>query len=118
VSVLDLRTIMPYDWKAIETHVRRTKRVIVVHEDQLTCGFGAEIAARISEELFYQLDAPVKRIGASDTPLAYSSLLEQAILPQTTNVLRAIREISAACSGTPPRTDVECTVYRLVTQSH
>src|SRR4029078_1534123 len=92
VAVLDLRTIMPYDWDAIAAHVRRTNRVIVAHEDQLTCGFGAEIAARIAGELFEHLDAPVRRIGALDTPVAYSPDLEEAILPQQADILKAIRE--------------------------
>jgi 2-oxoisovalerate dehydrogenase E1 component len=92
VAVLDLRTIMPYDWDAIAAHVKRTNRVIVAHEDQLTCGFGAEIAARIAGELFEHLDAPVRRIGALDTPVAYSPDLEEAILPQQADILKAIRE--------------------------
>jgi 2-oxoisovalerate dehydrogenase E1 component len=92
VAVLDLRTIMPYDWDAIAAHVKRTNRVIVAHEDQLTCGFGAEIAARIGGELFEHLDAPVRRIGALDTPVAYCPDLEEAILPQQADILKAIRE--------------------------
>ena len=64
VAVLDLRTIVPYDWEAIAAHVKRTNRVVIAHEDQLTCGFGAEIAARIAGELFEHLDAPVRRVGA------------------------------------------------------
>ena len=83
---------MPYDWDAIAAHVKRTNRVIVAHEDQLTCGFGAEIAARIAGELFEHLDAPVRRIGALDTPVAYSPDLEEAILPQQADILKAIRE--------------------------
>jgi 2-oxoisovalerate dehydrogenase E1 component len=92
VAVLDLRTIVPYDWETIAAHVKRTNRVIVAHEDQLMCGFGAEIAARIAEELFDHLDAPVARIGALNTPVAYCPDLEEAILPQSSDVLRAIRE--------------------------
>jgi 2-oxoisovalerate dehydrogenase E1 component len=91
-AVLDLRTIVPYDWDAIASHVRRTNRVIVAHEDQLMCGFGAEIAARIAGELFEHLDAPVARIGALNTPVAYCPDLEEAILPQTSDILKAIRE--------------------------
>ena len=92
VAVLDLRTIVPYDWEAIAAQVRRTNRVIVAHEDQLLCGFGAEIAARIAGELFEHLDAPVRRVGALNTPVAYSPDLEEAILPQPSDVLKAIRE--------------------------
>ena len=62
----------PYDWETIAAHTKKTSRVIVAHEDQLTCGFGAEIAARISEELFEYLDAPVKRVAALDCPVAYA----------------------------------------------
>jgi 2-oxoisovalerate dehydrogenase E1 component len=93
-AVLDLRTIAPYDWEAVANAVRRTSRVIVAHEDMLTCGFGAEIAARIAEELFGNLDAPVTRIGAMDTPVAFSPELEEAILPQTNDILRAIRNVA------------------------
>ena len=92
VAVLDLRTIAPYDWEAIAAQVKRINRVIVAHEDQLTCGFGAEIAARIAGDLFEHLDAPVRRVGALDTPVAYNPELEDAILPQTADVLRAIQE--------------------------
>jgi 2-oxoisovalerate dehydrogenase E1 component len=91
-AVLDLRTIMPYDWQTIASLVRRTNRVVVAHEDQLTCGFGAEIAARIAGELFEYLDAPVRRVGALDTPVAYCPDLEDVILPQSADVLKAIRE--------------------------
>jgi 2-oxoisovalerate dehydrogenase E1 component len=92
VAVFDLRTIIPYDWDAISSLVRKTSRVIIVHEDQLTCGFGAEIAARISDELFDYLDAPIRRVAAMDCPVAYSPNLEEVILPQSGDVLQAIRE--------------------------
>jgi 2-oxoisovalerate dehydrogenase E1 component len=95
VAVLDLRTIVPYDWALIAEHVKRTNRVIVAHEDQMMCGFGAEIAARIAGELFEHLDAPVGRIGALNTPVAYCPSLEEAILPQAGDLLKAIREIAA-----------------------
>jgi 2-oxoisovalerate dehydrogenase E1 component len=91
-AVLDLRTIVPYDWAAIASHVMRTNRVIIAHEDQLMCGFGSEIAARIAGELFPHLDAPVRRVGALNTPVAYCPDLEEAILPQSADILRAIRE--------------------------
>jgi 2-oxoisovalerate dehydrogenase E1 component len=91
-TVLDLRTIAPYDWEAIARHVKRVNRVVIAHEDQITCGFGAEIAARVAGELFDHLDAPVRRVGALDTPVAYSPDLEEAILPQPADILSAIRE--------------------------
>jgi 2-oxoisovalerate dehydrogenase E1 component len=95
VGVIDLRTIVPYDFDTIAEAVKRTSRVIVAHEDQLTCGFGAEIAARISEELFEYLDAPVTRVGAMDTPVAYAPELEEAILPQIDDLLKAIDKVTA-----------------------
>ena len=90
VAVLDLRTIIPYDWNTIAEYTRRTNRVIVVHEDQLTAGFGAEIAARVSDELFEHLDAPVRRVAAKDCPVAYAPVLEEVILPNSSDVLQAI----------------------------
>jgi 2-oxoisovalerate dehydrogenase E1 component len=92
--VIDLRTIMPFDWDGIAEAVVKTNRVIIAHEDQLTCGFGAELAARIADELFEHLDAPVRRVAALDTPVAYSPNLEEVILPQSADVLNAIREIA------------------------
>ena len=92
VAVFDLRTIIPYDWDGIAKLVKTTNRVVIVHEDQLTCGFGAEIAARISDELFEYLDAPIKRVAAMDCPVAYCPDLEEVILPQSGDVLQAIRE--------------------------
>jgi 2-oxoisovalerate dehydrogenase E1 component len=93
--VMDLRTIAPYDWDSIAAAVTRTSRVVIAHEDQLTCGFGAEIAARIAGELFAQLDAPIKRVAALDTPVAYYPALEEFILPQAADVLKAIQETAA-----------------------
>jgi 2-oxoisovalerate dehydrogenase E1 component len=90
--VIDLRTIMPFDWETIAAAVARTNRVVIAHEDQLTCGFGAELAARMAEQLFEHLDAPVRRVAALDTPVAYYPDLEEAILPQSSDVLKAIRE--------------------------
>ena len=92
-AVFDLRTIIPYDWAGISALVQKTNRVIVAHEDQLTCGFGAEIAARIADELFHHLDAPIRRVAALDCPVAYAPDLEEEILPQSEDVLRAIREV-------------------------
>ncbi|MGH9331096.1 MAG: alpha-ketoacid dehydrogenase subunit beta, partial [Vicinamibacterales bacterium] len=90
--IIDLRTIAPFDWDGIAEAVRRTNRVIIAHEDQLTCGFGAELAARIAGDLFEYLDAPVRRVAALDTPVAYAPDLEEAILPQAADVLTAILE--------------------------
>jgi len=95
VEIIDLRTLNPYDWNAIENSVKKTSRVIVAHEDSLSWGYGAEIAARIATELFEHLDAPVRRVGALDTFVAYAPQLEDAILPQAADVLRAITELKA-----------------------
>jgi pyruvate/2-oxoglutarate/acetoin dehydrogenase E1 component len=89
VAVFDLRSIIPYDWEGIAALVKQTSRVVIAHEDQLTCGFGAEIAARIADELFEYLDAPVKRVAAMDCPVAYCPDLEEVILPQSADVLHA-----------------------------
>ena len=95
VEVLDLRTLSPYDWEAIATSIRKTSRVIVAHEDMLSWGYGAEIAARIADELFDSLDAPVKRIGSMDTFVAYQPVLEDAILPQPESILKTILNLHA-----------------------
>jgi 2-oxoisovalerate dehydrogenase E1 component len=87
VEVIDLRTLSPYDWEAIRTSVEKTSRVIVVHEDTLSWGYGAEISARIASELFSSLDAPVGRIGALDTWVGYHPNLEAEILPQVDNIV-------------------------------
>jgi 2-oxoisovalerate dehydrogenase E1 component len=94
VMVLDMRTIMPFDWDAIAAAVQKTNRVVIAHEDQLTCGFGAELAARIGDQLFEHLDAPVRRVAALDCPVAYYPDLEEVILPQSGDVLKAIQEIA------------------------
>jgi 2-oxoisovalerate dehydrogenase E1 component len=91
-DVLDLRTLSPYDWDAIAESVKRTGRVVVAHEDSISWGYGAEIAARIAGELFEHLDAPVKRVGALDTFVGYNPALEDAILPQVATVAAALRE--------------------------
>ena len=95
VEIIDLRSLVPFDWKAIEETVKKTNRVIVAHEDSLSFGYGAEIAARITDELFEYLDAPVKRVCALDTFVGYAPLLEDAILPQVADVAKAIAELKA-----------------------
>ena len=92
-EILDLRTLNPYDWEAIAESVRKTSRVIVAHEDMLSWGYGAEIAARIADELFHDLDAPVKRIAAMDTFVAYQPILEDVILPQPEDIYRGIVDL-------------------------
>jgi 2-oxoisovalerate dehydrogenase E1 component len=95
VEILDLRTLNPLDMDRIGASVRKTGRVIVAHEDPVSWGIGAEISARIADELFSWLDSPVRRVGAKDVWVAYSPELEEVILPQTEDVLRTIREIAA-----------------------
>ena len=87
VEVIDLRTLSPYDWEAIRTSVEKNSRVMVVHEDTLSWGFGAEISARIASELFSSLDAPIGRIGALDTWVGYHPSLEAEILPQVEDIV-------------------------------
>jgi 2-oxoisovalerate dehydrogenase E1 component len=91
-EVLDLRTLSPYDWDAVAASVRKTGRVVVAHEDCLSWGYGAEIAARVAGELFEHLDAPVRRVGALDTFVGYNPALEDAILPQVQTLVTAVRE--------------------------
>ena len=90
VDLVDLRTLSPYDWDAIAISVKKTGKVIVAHEDMLSWGYGAEIVARIADELFEYLDAPVKRVAAMDTFVAYQPVLEDAILPQPEDLFRAM----------------------------
>jgi len=93
VEIIDLRSLVPFDWDAIVETVKKNNRVIVAHEDSLSFGYGAEIASRIADELFEYLDAPVKRVCALDTFVAYAPQLEDAILPQSSDVAKAIAEL-------------------------
>jgi 2-oxoisovalerate dehydrogenase E1 component len=95
VELLDLRSLSPYDWEAIATSVRKTSKVLVAQEDMLSWGYGAEIAARIGDELFHDLDAPVRRVGAMDTFVAYQPILEDVILPQAERLFQAMSELAA-----------------------
>jgi 2-oxoisovalerate dehydrogenase E1 component len=92
-EILDLRTLSPYDWDAIAESVRRTGRAVVAHEDALSWGYGAEIAARIASELFFSLDAPVERVAATDTFVAYQPRVEDFILPQASHIRKALDRI-------------------------
>ena len=94
VEVIDLRSLEPYDWATIQASVVKTNRVLVAYEDYRSHGFGAELAARIGEELFAHLDAPVERVAALDVPVAYSPVLEEATLPQVEDVRRGIEKLA------------------------
>ena len=93
IELIDLRSLNPYDWETIAASIQKTNRVIVAYEDTLSWGYGAEIAARIAEELFEHLDAPVRRVAAKDTFIAYQPVLESAILPQVQDLYLAMKEV-------------------------
>jgi 2-oxoisovalerate dehydrogenase E1 component len=95
VEVIDLRSLAPYDWEAIATSVEKTNRVIIAHEDCLSWGYGAELAARIANELFTSLDAPVGRVAALDTWVGYHPQLEAEILPQVENIVKEAERLLA-----------------------
>jgi len=95
VEVIDLRSLSPVDWETVARSVRKTNKVLVAHEDSLSWGYGAELAARIADECFPWLDAPVKRVGSTDTFVAYSPELEDVILPQAEGLAQAMRELHA-----------------------
>ena len=94
IELIDLRSLNPYDWETIASSVQKTSRAIVAYEDTLSWGYGAEIAARIAGELFEHLDAPVKRVAAKDTFIAYQPVLESAILPQVQDLYLAMKELA------------------------
>lgn len=96
IEVIDLRSLAPYDWEAIATSVEKTGRVMIAHEDTISWGYGAEIAARIADELFWKLDAPVGRVAAQDTWVAYHPQLENEILPQTDDLVREAERLLGA----------------------
>ncbi len=95
VEVLDLRTLIPWDRGAVLESVGRCSKALVLHEDTRTGGFGAEIAATIVEEAFEQLDAPVRRLAAPDSPVPFAPSLEKAFIPQVDDVAAALRELAA-----------------------
>jgi 2-oxoisovalerate dehydrogenase E1 component len=95
VEVIDLRSLSPVDWEAIGRSVMKTNKVLVAYEDALSWGYGAEIAAKIADEWFPWLDAPVRRVASTDTFVAYAPELEEFILPQVTDLAQAMRELRA-----------------------
>lgn len=95
VEIVDLRTLLPWDRDAVLASVRKTSRLLVLHEDTRTAGFGAEVAATVAEEAFEHLDAPVRRLTAPDTPVPFSPSLEQAYIPQAADVAAALRDLAA-----------------------
>lgn len=95
VEVLDLRTLVPLDKEALAASVKKTNKAVILHEDTKTGGFGAELAAILAEELFEDLDGPVVRVAAPDTPVPYSPPLEEAFIPQVEDVVAAVRKLAA-----------------------
>jgi pyruvate/2-oxoglutarate/acetoin dehydrogenase E1 component len=93
VEVIDLRTLIPLDKETILNSVRKTGKVLIAHEDTLTSGFGAEIAAIIANEAFERLDAPIQRVAAKDTPVPYGPELENAMLPQEADIVAALERL-------------------------
>jgi len=94
IELIDLRTLNPFDWDTIAASVTKTNRVIVAYEDTLSWGYGAEIAARIADQLFEHLDAPVKRVAAKDAFVPYQPVLESAMLPQVQDLYLAMKELA------------------------
>jgi 2-oxoisovalerate dehydrogenase E1 component len=95
VEILDLRSLSPYDWGAIVKSVKKTSRAVVVYEDPISWGYGAEIAARMASDLFPWLDAPVERVAALDTFVAYQPRVEDFILPQPEHIRKALHKVTA-----------------------
>jgi 2-oxoisovalerate dehydrogenase E1 component len=94
VELIDLRSLNPFDWDTIAASVAKTNRALVAYEDTLSWGYGAEIAARFADQLFDPLDAPVRRVVAKDTFVAYQPILEDAILPQPNDLYLALKELA------------------------
>jgi 2-oxoisovalerate dehydrogenase E1 component beta subunit len=94
IEILDLRTLLPLDREAIHETVARTSKVLILHEDNKTGGIGAEVAALVAEEAFQELDGPIVRVAAADTHLPYAASLEQAVLPNVEDVIRAARRLA------------------------
>jgi 2-oxoisovalerate dehydrogenase E1 component len=92
--LIDLRSLNPFDWDTIAASVAKTNRALVAYEDTLSWGYGAEIAARLADKLFDQLDAPVRRVAAKDTFVPYQPILEDAVLPQPNDLYLAMKELA------------------------
>ena len=101
-EVIDPRTLVPLDREAILASVRRTGRLVVASEDQLTCGVASEIAAIVAEEALWYLDAPIRRVSVPDTPIPFAPGLEQEVLPQTQSIVEAVRSVMAGPPGPAP----------------
>jgi 2-oxoisovalerate dehydrogenase E1 component len=95
VEIVDLRTLSPVDWETIRASTAKTSKVLVLHEDSLSWGYGAELAARLSEELYTELDGPVRRLAATDTFVGYAPELEDFTLPQVDDIRQAILDLAA-----------------------
>ena len=95
LEIIDLRSIMPFDMEMVMDSVKKTSRCIVLHEDTLTGGIGGEIAARLADEAFTYLEAPIKRIASPDAPVPFAPTLEEAFLPKTADVVKVARELMA-----------------------
>jgi 2-oxoisovalerate dehydrogenase E1 component len=94
-EIIDLRSLAPWDQAAVAASIKKTARALVVYEDNISFGYGAEVAAWIADQVFEWLDAPVRRVASLDSPVAYAPNIEDEILPQTEDVLAAIRELAA-----------------------
>jgi pyruvate dehydrogenase E1 component beta subunit len=92
-EVIDLRSIKPLDWPAVFKSVTKTHRVVIAEQDRPWCGVGSEIAYRIQQEIFDELDAPIQRVTQEDVPMPYNEALEQAVLPSAEKIVRAVRKI-------------------------
>jgi len=94
-AILDLRTLVPWDRAAVLDSVKRTRRCLIVHEDTMTAGFGAEIAAVLAREAFFDLDAPLERLATPDVPSPHSPVLLEAVVPGVTQIARVATELAA-----------------------
>jgi 2-oxoisovalerate dehydrogenase E1 component len=94
-EVLDLRTLSPWDKGAVRSSVEKTRRCLIVHEDNLTAGFGAEIAATLAQESFFSLDAPIERLAMPDIPSPYSPVLLEAVVPSVAQITQAIQRLAS-----------------------